>query len=328
MCTNVQQKVDIACPICGRSLGSCDTAIRYLRFPSIACSKCGFTGPYEWVNPSLGISVEEAGERLASAKTKMYAARLKRPTPYVDKTIYVGWNGMMISAYLEAGRVLDLPEVRAFALKSLDRVLGTAWDPGVGMAHVVAYGEAGGSGARVAGVLEDYVFLGNAALDAAYGEALVVANNGAVPQEAEEAFNAALAVDPHNAPARFYLGLARIEHKDNAGAIQLWQSLLNDTPATSPLHQMLVDRIAMLTSQMSGPGGGAPNPRAMVAMLAARLKADPHDALGWVRLMRAYTVLGETEKAKQALADARKAFPDNQDAQTAFSTAAKALKIN
>ena len=41
----------------------------------------------------------------------------------------------------------------------------------------------------------------------------------------------------------------------------------------------------------------------MVDMLAARLKADPNDALGWVRLMRAYTVLGETEKAKEALVD-------------------------
>ena len=169
---------------------------------------------------------------------------------------------------------------------------------------------------------------GDPALDAAYGEALVVANNGAVPQEAEEAFTAALAVDPHSAPARFYLGLAKIEHKDNAAAIQLWQSLLNDTPVTSPLHQMLVDRLAILTSQaMAGGNGGAPNPRAMVAMLAARLKADPHDALGWVRLMRAYTVLGETDKAKQALTDARKAFSDNKDAQTAFTTAAKALKL-
>ena len=105
----------------------------------------------EGVAKSNGISLDEAAERLASAKAKMYAARLKRPTPYVDKTIYVGWNGMMISAYLEAGRVLDMPEVSAFALKSLDRVLGTAWDPDAGMAHVVAYGEAGGSGARVAG---------------------------------------------------------------------------------------------------------------------------------------------------------------------------------
>jgi len=169
---------------------------------------------------------------------------------------------------------------------------------------------------------------GDAALDAAYGEALVLANNGAVPPEAEKAFATALAVDPHNAPARFYLGLAKAAHNDRAGAIQLWQSLLNDTPVTSPLHQLLVDRLAILTSQaVAGGQGGAPNPRAMVAMLAARLKADPNDALGWVRLMRAYTVLGETEKAKDALATARKTFADNKDAQTAFTTAAKALKL-
>jgi len=167
---------------------------------------------------------------------------------------------------------------------------------------------------------------GDASLDAAYGEALVAASNGAVPPEAEKAFAAALAVDPTSAPARFYLGLARAERKDNAGAIQLWQSLLADISVTSPLHQILVDRIAVLTSQSVGPGG-APNPRAMVEMLAARLKADPNDALGWVRLMRAYTVLGETEKAKQALVSARKAFADNKDAQTAFTTAAKALKL-
>lgn len=165
------------------------------------------------------------------------------------------------------------------------------------------------------------------ALNAAYGEALVAASNGAVPPEAEKAFAAALAIDPSSAPARFYLGLAKAERKDAAGAIALWQSLLADIPVSSPLHQVLVDRIAILTSQTAGPGG-KPNPRAMVDMLAARLKADPNDALGWVRLMRAYTVLGETEKAQQALSDARKAFPDNKDAQTAFNTAAKALKLN
>jgi uncharacterized protein len=147
-------------------------------------------GTLEGVAKSIGISLDEAGERLASAKTKMYAARLKRPTPYVDKTIYVGWNGMMISAYLEAGRVLDMPEVSAFALKSLDRVLGTAWDPEAGMAHVVAYGEAGGSGVRVAGVLEDYVFLGHAALDAweATGEIRYYENAEAIAEVAVKRF--------------------------------------------------------------------------------------------------------------------------------------------
>jgi cytochrome c-type biogenesis protein CcmH len=169
---------------------------------------------------------------------------------------------------------------------------------------------------------------GDAALDAAYGEALVLANQGAVPAEAEAAFTAALKADPSNAPARFYLGLAKAAHNDRAGAIALWQSLLADTPVTAPLHQLLVDRIAILTSQAVAAGpGGAPNPRAMVDMLAARLKADPNDALGWVRLMRAYTVLGEKQKAKDALATARKTFADNADAQTAFTTAAKALKL-
>jgi uncharacterized protein YyaL (SSP411 family) len=120
----------------------------------------------EGVAKANGMTVVQARELLGAAKTKLYAARLRRPTPYVDKTIYVGWNGMMISAYLEAGRVLDIAEARAFALKSLDRVLAGAWDSKVGLAHVVAYGELGGSGARVAGVLDDYVFLGHAALDA------------------------------------------------------------------------------------------------------------------------------------------------------------------
>src|SRR5271163_193619 len=123
-------------------------------------------GTLEGVAKANKITLDEAKARLESAKEKLYAARLKRPTPYVDKTVYVGWNGMMISAYIEAGRVLDMPEVRAFALKSLDRVLAEAWDKKSGMAHVVAYGEQGGTGARVAGVLEDYVFLGHAALDA------------------------------------------------------------------------------------------------------------------------------------------------------------------
>jgi hypothetical protein len=114
-----------------------------------------------------GVDLEQASELLESARRKMYAARLSRPAPYVDKTMYVAWNAMCISAYLEAGRALELPEVREFALKSLDRVLSSAWGaPKSGLAHVVAYGEPGAVAERVAGVLDDYVFLGHAALDA------------------------------------------------------------------------------------------------------------------------------------------------------------------
>ena len=123
-------------------------------------------GSLDGVAKANRITVDEARERLAAAKMKMYEARLKRPTPYIDKTIYVGWNGMCISAYLEAGRVLDLPAVRTFALKSLDRTLSEAWNADLGVAHVLAYGETGAPKTRVPGTLDDYVFLGHAALDA------------------------------------------------------------------------------------------------------------------------------------------------------------------
>jgi uncharacterized protein YyaL (SSP411 family) len=114
-----------------------------------------------------GVRVVEALTLLESAKRKMLAARRKRPAPYVDKTMYVAWNAMCISAYLEAGRVLDEPKARDFALKSLDRVLEGAWGGRErGLAHVVVYGEPGVKAGRVAGGLEDYVFLGHAALDA------------------------------------------------------------------------------------------------------------------------------------------------------------------
>ena len=114
---------------------------------------------------NTGVTPEDAAALLGSARAKLYAARKLRPTPYVDKTIYVGWNGMCISAYLLAGRVLNAPEATAFALKSLDRILASAWNSEAGMSHVVAYGE-GTPGKRIPGVLEDYCFMGHAALDA------------------------------------------------------------------------------------------------------------------------------------------------------------------
>src|SRR5579862_9459970 len=77
----------------------------------------------------LNLAPERVRELLDSAKTKMYAARLKRQAPYVDKTVYVGWNSMCVSAYLEAAKVLGLGNARRFALKSLDRILAEAWTP-------------------------------------------------------------------------------------------------------------------------------------------------------------------------------------------------------
>jgi uncharacterized protein YyaL (SSP411 family) len=114
----------------------------------------------------LKIPLDRAAELLQAAKEKMYAARLKRPTPYVDKTIYVGWNSLCISAYLEAANVLNLHSARQFALRSLDRILADGWNENTGLLHVIAYSDSSASRRQVSGLLDDYAFTTVACLDA------------------------------------------------------------------------------------------------------------------------------------------------------------------
>jgi uncharacterized protein YyaL (SSP411 family) len=120
----------------------------------------------EEVASKMGRKVEEVIELLASAKTKMYAARLKRPTPFVDKTVYVSWNAMCVSAYLQAAQALWLDGARKFALKSLDRILAEGWDEERGLAHVIAYADRNAGKRWVKGLLDDYAFTAIACLDA------------------------------------------------------------------------------------------------------------------------------------------------------------------
>ena len=115
----------------------------------------------------FGRSDEQTQSLLESAQRKLSAARRTRPTPFIDQTLYAGWNGLCVSAYLAAGALLGLPAATAFALKSLDRVLKDSWTPGGRLWRVVAYDERQQvTGERIPGVLEDYVYVANAALDA------------------------------------------------------------------------------------------------------------------------------------------------------------------
>jgi uncharacterized protein len=120
----------------------------------------------EEIAARLKLSPERVGELLQSAKQKLYAARLKRPTPYIDKTIYVNWNALFVSAYLKAATALGLEEAKHFALRSLDRILAEAWSPESGLKHVVAYSDAASSKRDMHGFLDDYAFTANACLDA------------------------------------------------------------------------------------------------------------------------------------------------------------------
>jgi len=119
----------------------------------------------EEIAKRLGLASDRVQELLTSAKKKMYAARLERPTPYVDMTVYVGWNALCISAYLEAAKVLGLEDARRFALRSLDRILSEAMQTD-GLLHVIAYSDPQADRRQVRGMLEDYAFLGVACLDA------------------------------------------------------------------------------------------------------------------------------------------------------------------
>jgi len=120
----------------------------------------------EEISTRLGIASDRVQQLLDSAKKKMYEARRQRPIPYVDKTVYVGWNALCISAYLEAARVLQLKDARHFALRSLDRILAEGWNPEKGLRHVIAYSDPQASGRDVSGVLDDYAFTAIACLDA------------------------------------------------------------------------------------------------------------------------------------------------------------------
>lgn len=117
--------------------------------------------PFEAIAARLKLQPQEVENILARAKDKMLQARVKRPTPYVDTTLYASWNGMMISALLEAYKVLGLEGARERALKSLDFLLGKSYDPAKGMFHSLVDGRP-----QIEGLLDDQVFVAGALLDA------------------------------------------------------------------------------------------------------------------------------------------------------------------
>jgi uncharacterized protein len=110
------------------------------------------------------LGLDETSVRLiiAKGKGKMLAARLPRPTPFVDKTMYVSWNAMFVSAYLDASRVPEgstKTSCRQFALKTMDRMLKEAWSESRGFVHRIG-------GPALDGSLDDQVFSVLALLDA------------------------------------------------------------------------------------------------------------------------------------------------------------------
>jgi uncharacterized protein YyaL (SSP411 family) len=110
----------------------------------------------------LGLDEATVRITIAKAKGKLLAARKPRPTPFIDKTMYASWNAMFVSAYLTAACVLGGSlgsDCRAFALKTLDRMLKEVWSESRGFGHRIG-------GPALEGSLDDQVFGVLALLDA------------------------------------------------------------------------------------------------------------------------------------------------------------------
>jgi cytochrome c-type biogenesis protein CcmH len=167
----------------------------------------------------------------------------------------------------------------------------------------------------------------SAARRADLGEALTAAASGVVTAEAKTEFDRAVALDPDEVKARYFQGLAAEQDGRGSEAAKIWQAMLAKAPADAPWRPLVQGSLARV--------GGAKVPtlsdeamaaakdmsetdrtamvRSMVQRLASRLQQNGDDVEGWLRLVRAYMVLGDREQARSAQADARQAVGGNAD---------------
>ena len=173
---------------------------------------------------------------------------------------------------------------------------------------------------------------------ASYGETQVLAAGGIVPPAARDAFTTALAADPKNDVARYYMALADSQAGNVQQAIDNWLGLAADLPDDAAMRQAIARRI----SDAAKAGGIAAPPlpkgappasgpteeqmaavgqlpqaqrsemiRSMVAQLAARLQSQPDDIEGWLQLGRSYSALQQNEQALDAYEHAARLRPDD-----------------
>jgi cytochrome c-type biogenesis protein CcmH len=166
------------------------------------------------------------------------------------------------------------------------------------------------------------------------GESLVASNNGLITSEAKDAFGGALKLDPNDARSEFYLAYGLEQEGRAMEALAAFQALAKSSPPDAPWQPVVAQHIAVLEKGGSAPAT-RPNPDApgnpgaadiaaaqdmsagdreqmienMVSGLDEKLKANPDNFEGWMRLVRSYAMLKQTDKAGDALARGLKAFP-------------------
>jgi cytochrome c-type biogenesis protein CcmH len=154
------------------------------------------------------------------------------------------------------------------------------------------------------------------------GEALGAAANGVITAEASAEFERARALDPSDVKARYFLGLAAEQDGRRDEAVTAWRGLLSDASPNAPWRAGVERALVSLTGKIvpdvpdddiaaarsMNDEQRATFIRGMVDRLATRLRQNGDDFDGWVRLIRAYLVLGDRDKAIAAAGDARNAL--------------------
>ncbi len=156
----------------------------------------------------------------------------------------------------------SIPEAMVSALEA--QVRETPDDPAMLSTLGQAYAETGRY-AEAAEVFGRASLLApdNAALPSARGEALVQAAGGRVTEAAEIAFRAAVALDPGDARARYFLALRKDQTGDRDGAMDDWIALLNSAPPDAPwlpqvrgfVEQVAAERGVDISDRLNSPAG-------------------------------------------------------------------------
>ncbi|MBV8848108.1 MAG: c-type cytochrome biogenesis protein CcmI [Methylobacteriaceae bacterium] len=176
--------------------------------------------------------------------------------------------------------------------------------------------------------------------EAGLGEALLAEAQGVVTAEARRAFEKASA-DPSLPQPRYYLGLAALQDGKPDDARAIWTKLADEAPAGASFVPALRQKIAALggtpgTGPQSDagksiaalpPGERTAAIRSMVDGLSARLQQNGGSLDEWQRLVRAYSVLNEPEKARAALANARNNLASDAAANSELDRVARELGL-
>jgi cytochrome c-type biogenesis protein CcmH len=162
------------------------------------------------------------------------------------------------------------------------------------------------------------------------GEALTLAMGGTVTKEASAAFASALAAKPQDRRAEYWLAVEKEQAGDLAEAAKRFKALI--AYGLSDEERSIVERrLADLEARLAGKPTASEEQQAMinnmVAGLAERLKQDGSDLEGWLKLMRAYTVLGRRDEAMGAMEQAKTHFSGNQEALAKIHEFAKSLGL-